>query len=94
MRKLPVTGTVLLTLILAAAPPGVAAAREHRVREGAALLAEFGELLAIPNVARDPVNIRRNAEFIAAAFEKRGVPMDVLSIGDAPPNVPRNPGPS
>ena len=37
------------------------------------IMAEFVELLSIPNVATDRANIRRNAEFIRAMLERHGV---------------------
>lgn len=39
---------------------------------------ELAELLAIPNVASDTVNIRRNAEWLAAAFQERGFTAEIL----------------
>jgi acetylornithine deacetylase/succinyl-diaminopimelate desuccinylase-like protein len=51
------------------------------------VLAEFRELLAIPNVAADNVNIRRNAVFIQRMLEKRGVKARLLETPGAPPAV-------
>jgi acetylornithine deacetylase/succinyl-diaminopimelate desuccinylase-like protein len=45
------------------------------------------ELLALPNLAREPDNIRRNAAAISAMFEKRGVRMQLLEVAGAPPAV-------
>ncbi|MHC5004634.1 MAG: M20/M25/M40 family metallo-hydrolase [Planctomycetota bacterium] len=75
------------SLQVAAAGPGVDAARAHRADHGPAILAEFATMLAIPNVASDEVNIRRNAAHIAAAFRRRGVPMELLEVPGAPPLV-------
>ena len=57
---------ILAALILAAAAadPVTAAAQKN--------FAEFLDLLAIPNVADRPVDMQRNAEFLAAAFRRRG----------------------
>lgn len=63
------------------------AARSYREANGAAILQGFAELLRLPNVASDLVNIRRNAEYIAAAFEKRGASMRLLELPGAPPVV-------
>jgi acetylornithine deacetylase/succinyl-diaminopimelate desuccinylase-like protein len=52
-----------------------------------AILAEFQGLLAIPNVASDTVNIRRNAEWIRQAMERRGVKSQLLEVAGAPPVV-------
>lgn len=63
----------------------VAAARAFRGENGPAIIRDFAELLAIPNVAADPENLARNASHIAAQFERRGFNMDVLKIeGSAP----------
>jgi acetylornithine deacetylase/succinyl-diaminopimelate desuccinylase-like protein len=52
----------------------------------AGLVRQFAELLAIPNVASDTANIRRNAEYIAAQLQSRGVEARLLE-GDGPPIV-------
>jgi len=39
---------------------------------------ELAELLAIPNVASDTANIRRNAEWLQAAFQARGFTAEIL----------------
>ena len=51
------------------------------------ILREFTNLLAIPNVSSDTPNIRRNAEFIRAMFERRGVTTRILETEGAPPVV-------
>ena len=52
------------------------------------ILREFSEFLAIPNVASDEANIRRNAQFILAMFEKRGIHGQLLeSPAGGPPAV-------
>ena len=45
------------------------------------------DLLSIPNIATDRVNIRRNAEAIAASLGKRGVPAQLLDVPGANPVV-------
>ena len=54
------------------------------------ILTQFAELLAIPNLASDRVNIQRNADLIRRWLEKRGLKTDLLSLGDAPPIVVGN----
>ena len=58
-------------------------ANEHRI------LAEFMQLLAVPNVASDTSGIRRNAELITAMMEKRGFSPRLLRARDksAPPLI-------
>jgi acetylornithine deacetylase/succinyl-diaminopimelate desuccinylase-like protein len=65
----------------------VAAARDWRTAHGAEILSGFAELLALPNDAHDAVNIRRNADTIAALFAERGFAMELLEIEDAPPLI-------
>ena len=52
-----------------------------------ALLKEYSGFLSIPNVADDLPNIRRNAQTIAALFERRGVAMRLLEGEGCPPLV-------
>ncbi len=62
--------------------------RAWRARHDHEVLREFADLLAIPNVASDSVNIRRNAAAIVAAFARRGVAMRLLeSPAGGPPAV-------
>jgi acetylornithine deacetylase/succinyl-diaminopimelate desuccinylase-like protein len=51
------------------------------------ILAEFTDLLSIPNVASDKPNIARNADFIVKAFAKRGIAARLLEVPNAPPVV-------
>ena len=67
--------------------PAVAAARAHWAAHGAAILADFAELLAIPNVAADPDGLRRNAEWIRDAFARRGAKAELLEVEGASPAV-------
>jgi len=52
-----------------------------------AILTEFADFLAIPNLASDAPNIARNAQAIRAMFEKRGVTTRLLTLDNAPPIV-------
>ena len=45
------------------------------------------DLLAIPNLASDGPNIRRNAAAVSAILEKRGVKTRLLEVPNAPPAV-------
>ncbi len=58
-----------------------------RMSREPAILAELAELLSIPNLASDPVNIRRNAEFLVRMLEKRGVAARLLEAPGSPPAV-------
>jgi len=55
-------------------------------REGA-ILRELADFLAIPNVARDTANIRRNANHLVAMLERRGVRARVLEAPGSRPAV-------
>ena len=82
----------LLALALAALAqaqpnPAAAAAHQWRAAHEQAILAEFMDLLAIPNLASDQPNIRRNAAAVSAMLEKRGVKTQLLEVPGAPPVV-------
>ncbi|MFZ1221092.1 MAG: M20/M25/M40 family metallo-hydrolase [Chthoniobacterales bacterium] len=61
--------------------------RLWRLNHESEILAEFVELLSIPNLASDAPNIQRNAEAIRALCEKRGLATKILTIEGAPPVV-------
>ena len=69
------------------ASPALEAARSYRSAHGAEILADFATLLAIPNVGSDSAGIHRNADFIKAAFEKRGARIELLKLPGAPPLI-------
>jgi acetylornithine deacetylase/succinyl-diaminopimelate desuccinylase-like protein len=90
--KSPKIWWALVTLTL----PGVASAtslsdsvRSLRVHREGAMLQEYIDLLSIPNVGSDKPNIRRNAEFIAAMMQRRGINATLLEgdSSDANPAV-------
>jgi acetylornithine deacetylase/succinyl-diaminopimelate desuccinylase-like protein len=62
----------------------VRAVRIYRERNEARIVAELRELLAMPNVAADSVNIRRNAEALVAMLERRGATARLLETGGPP----------
>ncbi len=68
------------------AMPAFAGVRDYRVANEHRILGEFVDLLAIPNVAADTPNIRRNAEALMAMMERRGLAPRLLEGGD--PKVP------
>ena len=84
--------TIVITLALLAVAraqqnPAAAAARNWREAHERAIVAEFLELLAMPNLARDESAIRRNAAAVSALLEKRGVKTRLLEVAGAPPVV-------
>ena len=62
-------------------------ARTWRMQNEPEILAEFADLLAIPNLASDTPNIQRNANAIRAMFEKRGLTTQLLNHEGSPPIV-------
>ena len=48
------------------------------------ILANFKEFVAIPNVAADKAGLDRNADYIVAAYRKRGVKVQLLEVPGAP----------
>jgi len=50
-------------------------------------LAELAELLAIPNIASDTANIRRNAERLADMMRRRGLDVRLIEESGAPPVI-------
>lgn len=61
--------------------------RKYRQAHEKEILQEFVTLLSLPNVARDSVNIRRNAEHIQQLLSKRGVAAELLHVPGSPPIV-------
>ena len=80
-------GLLLPTATATAQHAAVEAARQYRAAHAAEILEDFGELLAIPNVASDSAGIHRNAEYLRDVFEARGVVIEILKIPGAPPLV-------
>src|SRR3984893_9091598 len=85
MNRLAVS--VLLLGLCHAENPAASAAHGWRVAHEQAILTEFTDLLAIPNIASDMPNIRRNAAAITQMLEKRGVKTRLLETESAPPVV-------
>ncbi len=78
-----------LAAIAYAADPAVVAkqTRDWRAQHEREILAEFADLLAVPNLASDAPNIQRNADAIRAMLEKRGLTTQLLKHEGAPPMV-------
>jgi acetylornithine deacetylase/succinyl-diaminopimelate desuccinylase-like protein len=80
-------GLLSAALVFAQQNPASIAARSWRETHEPAILREFMDLLALPNLARDPANIHANAAAIVRLLEKRGVKTRLLEIPGAPPVV-------
>ncbi len=80
-------GVTLLAGGLSAQLSPARAARQWRAAHERNILDEFVELLRIPNSGEDPSSMRRNAEFIARMFARRGVKTQFFTTEGAPPVV-------
>ena len=82
---------VLLGSPAAAQPPSPdslrALVRAYRTAHDVEIVRELSDLLAIPNLARDTANIRRNARHLAGMLERRGLRPRLLEVPGAPPAV-------
>ena len=67
--------------------PAALAARQYRQQHERPIVDEFVSLLAIPNIASDGANIKRNADFIAQMLQKRGVTPRLITVPGANPVV-------
>jgi acetylornithine deacetylase/succinyl-diaminopimelate desuccinylase-like protein len=85
VARLHVLCWVLLefTHALSAQTPSEAAG-EYTTAHQEELTRQFSEFLSIPNVAADPANLKRNADFLLEMLNKRGVESRLLSIPEAP----------
>ena len=63
------------------------AARQWRQTHERQILADYFEFLKIPNVSHDLPNVRRNAEYLMRAMEKRGLKPRLLEAEGAAPAV-------
>src|SRR5438552_3428669 len=86
IRLLPGAAVLALSFHTAVAQSSI---RDYRRAHERQILAEFTQLVAIPNVASDAPNIRRNAEFIQAMMQRRGLNPQLLEgkSKDTPPAV-------
>jgi acetylornithine deacetylase/succinyl-diaminopimelate desuccinylase-like protein len=63
------------------------AVRAYQQAHDVEIVRDLAEFLAIPNLASDSVNIRRNARFIVAMLERRGIRAQLLESPGSPPAV-------
>jgi hypothetical protein len=71
-----------LALIAQTTPPQ--AAKAYTTPRQSKLTQQFSDFLAIPNVAADPANLRRNAEFLVAQLQQRGAEAKLLNRSRSP----------
>jgi acetylornithine deacetylase/succinyl-diaminopimelate desuccinylase-like protein len=87
MRRVLALACAAAGLASAQSNPAAQAARTWRLAHENVVLSEFMTLLALPNLARDPQAIRKNAAAVSAMLEKRGVKTQYLEVPGAPPVV-------
>lgn len=61
--------------------------REYRQQHEAEIVRAYAQLLAVPNMASDTADIRKNAAYITQLLEQRGFHARELSVPGAPPAV-------
>ncbi|MFQ5675076.1 MAG: M20/M25/M40 family metallo-hydrolase [bacterium] len=61
--------------------------REYRAQNERAIVAELVKLLAIPNVASDAPNIRKNAALLREMLDRRSIQSRLLQVDGSPPVV-------
>jgi acetylornithine deacetylase/succinyl-diaminopimelate desuccinylase-like protein len=76
------------TLPLAAQPTPPQAAKTYTTPRQAELLQQFTQLLSIPNIAADPIGLRKNADYLIAELQKRGAETKLLRSPGLPDSVP------
>ena len=82
-------GCFAATAVAEAPPAGaidraMAAADAHLMANEAAIVGELRALVALPNVATDRGDIRKNADLLVAMLEKRGIAARILETPGAP----------
>lgn len=91
MKRVAATVAIIVLLVIPCVGQAstTALVRQFRQQNEHRLLTEFVQLLAIPNVASDTPNIRRNADYLVAEMQKRGLKPRLLEAADTkvPPVV-------
>ncbi|MEE8134214.1 MAG: M20/M25/M40 family metallo-hydrolase [Gemmatimonadales bacterium] len=77
-----VIGLLVATSIVAQEP--VEVARRHVENHRVEMVEELRDFLAIPNVASDLPNIKRNAAALVGMMERRGITTRIIETGGAP----------
>jgi acetylornithine deacetylase/succinyl-diaminopimelate desuccinylase-like protein len=85
-RRAPFIFIASLLLCHVAAAQSVNSVREYRRANEHRILAEFVQLLSLPNVASDRENIRKNSDHVVEMMRARGLNPRLLEA--ATPNVP------
>lgn len=90
MKRFVFTACILIVIVPVAAslaPPQTGShVREYRRAHESEIVGELADLLLIPNVASDTVNIRRNASKLIEMMSRRGIEARLLE-GNGPPAI-------
>ncbi|MDP2415033.1 M20/M25/M40 family metallo-hydrolase [Daejeonella sp.] len=65
--------SLLISQVVSAQSPGVLSIRKFIQLNADKMISEYSEFLALPNVAANPVDLKRNAAFIMEMMTKRGI---------------------
>src|SRR5574341_2252970 len=90
MRIMPYLIIALLVSVASAQQiphPARAKVRAYRQANEHKIVGELMDLLAIPNLASDSVNIRRNATKLVEMLQRRGAQAQLLEVAGSPPVV-------
>ena len=91
VARIACTASILFASVASSQGVGAAArsaAHEYRQSNEGAILTEFAELLSLPNLASDSVNIRRNADHLLGMLGRRGFTnTQLLTVPGGPPAV-------
>src|SRR5205823_10561215 len=84
-----VLASLMVVLAMVSGGSAQSPVRDYRRGHERQILDEFTRLLAIPNVASDKENIRRNAQFILEMMQRRGLNPQLLEAKskETPPAV-------
>ena len=85
--KVTLTTLLLYTIVTVPAFTQSNPFKAHIRENGHQIIADFAELLALPNVAYDLPNINKNANFIVQELKARGVEAKLLRTVGTPPIV-------
>lgn len=65
--------SLLISQVVSAQSPGVLSIRKFIQLNAGKMISEYSEFLALPNVAANPVDLKKNAGFIMEMLTKRGI---------------------
>jgi acetylornithine deacetylase/succinyl-diaminopimelate desuccinylase-like protein len=87
-RVSPLLAVFLCATSLLAQQAPAQAAHAYTAAHQAELLQQFEDFVSIPDVAADPANLRRNADFLLAQLRQRGLQAQLLTAPGLTDSVP------